>query len=109
VAIGLVHHAVPPGQLLEEAHETAERLARRSPVTVAAMKHAIYNGGSRSLRDGLHIEQAEFLAAVSSSQGQRGMGELVRRFPSNRPLSSVELLAQLPEWQRGEAIDLGES
>jgi enoyl-CoA hydratase/carnithine racemase len=108
VAIGLAHRAIPPGRLLEEAHQTAERLARRSPVTVAAIKHAIYKGGSRSLRNGLHIEQAEFLAVTSSSRGQQGMSELLRRYPSNSPLPSVELLAQLPEWQRGEAIDLGE-
>ena len=61
----------------------------------------------RLLRGGLRIEQAEFLAAASSSQGLSGMSELVRRYPSNRPLPSIELLTQLPEWQRGEAIDLG--
>ncbi len=108
VVIGLVHRALPSGRLLEEAHETAERLARRSPVTVEAIKHAAYKSGSRSLRDGLRIEQAGFLVAASSSQGQQGMSEWVRRYPSNTPLPSVELLAQLPQWQRGEVIDLGE-
>ncbi len=107
VTIGLVHRAVPVERLLEEACEVAKRLARRSPVTVAAIKRAVYKGSSRSLRGGLRIEQAEFLAAASSSQGLRGMSELVRRYPSNKPLPSIELLAQLPEWQRGEAIDLG--
>ena len=34
----------------------------------------------RLLKGGLRIEQAEFLAAASSSQGLSGMSELLRRY-----------------------------
>ena len=39
--IGLVHRVVPPDALLDEARATAERLARRAPATVAALKRAV--------------------------------------------------------------------
>ena len=41
---GLVHHVVDPARLMERAAETAARLARRSPVAVAALKRAVYEG-----------------------------------------------------------------
>src|SRR4051812_16510008 len=44
---GLIHRVVPAGELMPEARATAERLARRSPVSVAAAKRAVYEGGSR--------------------------------------------------------------
>ena len=72
-----------------------EYLARRAP-------------GERCFATWTSREQAGFLVAASSSQGQQGMSEWVRRYPSNTPLPSVELLAQLPQWQRGQVIDLGE-
>lgn len=70
---GLVHRVLPPGDLLAAAQATAERLARRAPATVGALKRAVYDGGSRSLAAGLHVERAEFLAIASAPAAIRGM------------------------------------
>ena len=70
---GLVHAVLAPGELLAAARATAERLARRAPATVGALKRAVYDGGSRSLAAGLHVERAEFLAIASAPAALRGM------------------------------------
>ncbi len=70
---GLVHRVVPADALLAEAQGTAARLARRAPATVGALKRAVYDGGSRSLAAGLHVERAEFLAVASAPPAIRGM------------------------------------
>src|SRR5204863_3294279 len=70
---GLVHRVTEPGALLAEALSTAERLARRSPEAVGALKRAVYDGGSRPLEDGLHIERAGFLSTASTSAARRAL------------------------------------
>ena len=45
----------------------------RPKESVAAIKRAVYFGGSMSLTDGLHVERAEFLARALSKEGQRLM------------------------------------
>ncbi|MBB3036696.1 enoyl-CoA hydratase/isomerase family protein [Hoyosella altamirensis] len=86
--IGYVHHLVEPERLLEFAAETAERLARRSPAAVKAIKHAVY--GDPSLASGLHRERAEFVAAGSTKEARAAMR------------AYLEFLDQLEE--RGEDI-----
>lgn len=71
--IGLIHRVVAPERLLEDAIETAQRLARRPRVAVAAAKRAIYEGGSMDLPAGLHVERAAFMQALTSPAAQRGM------------------------------------
>jgi enoyl-CoA hydratase/carnithine racemase len=107
VELGLVHRAVAPDRLLEETRVTAERLARRSPGSVGVLKRSVYEGASRSMGEGLHIDRAGAIATVSSQQGQIALSELVRRYPSSRPLPSAEYLRELEAWQRGEVVDLG--
>lgn len=105
---GLVHRVVPPEQLLDQAQAMAERFARRSPVTVATTKRAVYEGASRSLRNGLRLEQAGFVASASSKAAQRAMkafadqiDELDESVPS--PWADP---AAMPAWQEGTAVDL---
>jgi enoyl-CoA hydratase len=105
---GLVHRLVPPERLLDEARATAERLARRSPLSVAAAKRAVYEGGSRSLPEGLHIERAGFLAAASSPQAVRAMkayATQVEDLPDDvaSPWADPE---SMRAWQAGEVVDL---
>jgi enoyl-CoA hydratase len=46
---------------------------------VAAVKRAVYIGGSRGLEDGLHVEHAEFLSAVASPGAQAAMMAYIER------------------------------
>jgi enoyl-CoA hydratase len=103
---GLVHRIVDRTSLLEEAVATAERLARRSPAAVAGLKRAVYEGASRPLTEGLHIERAEFLAAASTDAAKRAMQEYadeVERLGDIAPWQAEDVMER---WQDGTAVDM---
>jgi enoyl-CoA hydratase len=62
--IGLVDRIVPPGKLMEEAMNLADKIATRSPAAVRAAKKAINEGLDVSLSDGLIIER-NYLAQLA--------------------------------------------
>jgi enoyl-CoA hydratase/carnithine racemase len=71
--IGLVNRVVPAAELLPNAQELAERLARRSPLAVREIKRCVYDGGSRRLSAGLRVEEASMLTTVSSAASLRAL------------------------------------
>jgi enoyl-CoA hydratase/carnithine racemase len=58
----LVHRVVAAEDLMLEADTVAERLARRSPYAVSALKRAVYFGGPRSLSSALDYELSCFVS-----------------------------------------------
>jgi enoyl-CoA hydratase/carnithine racemase len=103
---GLVHRTADSAKLLDEALAIGERLARRSPVAVQALKRAVYEGASRPLAEGLHIERAGFLAASSTTAAKRAMGvyaEEVERLGDAAPWQTESVMER---WQSGEAVDM---
>jgi enoyl-CoA hydratase/carnithine racemase len=100
--LGLVHRLISEEQLLAETQATAARLARRSPVAIAALKRAVYFGTSRRLSRGLDMELAGFLAAGSTRAMARGlptyMAELQR-------LGDTPFLADPGPWIEGTKVD----
>ena len=102
---GLVHRAVAPEALLDEAAATAARLARRAPATVAALKRAVYEGGSRSLPEGLHVERAAFLSVAARPEAigaMRAYVDQVQERDDAAPWQHDE------RWREGTAFDLVE-
>src|SRR5438045_1056886 len=77
--IGYVDEVTPADELIDRAVALADRLAQRLKFTVAAVKRAAYIGGSLSLEDGLHVENAEFLSTLASPGAQVAMLEYMRR------------------------------
>ncbi|WP_419996944.1 enoyl-CoA hydratase/isomerase family protein [Streptomyces boninensis] len=73
LALGAVDEVVPQDQVLSRAIALAEHFGARTKGSVAAIKRAVYFGGSMPLEDGLHVERAEFLTTALSSEGQRLM------------------------------------
>lgn len=73
LAIGAVDDVVPQEQLLDRAIELAGYFGTRAKRSIAAIKRAVYFGGSMPLPDGLHTERAEFLTTALSKQGQELM------------------------------------
>jgi len=67
---GAVDEVVPPGEVVARATELAKHFGSRSKGSVAAIKKAVYFGGSMSLSEGLHVERSEFLMADQSKDGQ---------------------------------------
>lgn len=103
---GLVHRIVAPGELVEAARETAERMARRSPQAVAALKRAVYEGGSAPLERGLQIERAGFLSVSSSAAARRAVASFddeVNALADGSPWTTPALYEP---WRTGEAEDL---
>ena len=71
--IGYVDDVVAPDELIDRAVVLGEHFAQRLKFTVAAVKRAAYLGGSLSLEDGLHVENAEFLSTLASPGAQQAM------------------------------------
>jgi enoyl-CoA hydratase/carnithine racemase len=104
--LGLVHRVVAPEALAGEAATTAERLARRAPGTVAALKRAVYDGATRGLGDGMHRERAAFMSVAARPAAVRAMRayvEEVERLDDTVPFADEERMAR---WQEGVAVDL---
>lgn len=106
VGLGLVHRLVKPARLMDEAVRTGERLARRSPTAVGALKRAVYEGASRPLGEGLHIERAGFLAAASTEAAGRAMAVYVREVEAAGDVTSEEALTGFDQWREGTAVDM---
>jgi enoyl-CoA hydratase/carnithine racemase len=104
-SIGLVHRTLERERLLDDAVETAERLARRSPASIAALKRAVYEGASRPLAEGLHIERAGFLAAASTPAARRAMRAYADEVEElgDAPWQSRDVMTR---WQEGTAVDM---
>ena len=100
VELGLVHRTVASDELSEVARATAERLARRSAVTVGALKRAVYFGGTAGLEEGLAMEREGFHVAVSSAAAARALRAYVEQ-----GAALADITAILP-WREGTAVDL---
>jgi enoyl-CoA hydratase len=104
--VGLVHRTVASASLTTEAQATAARLARRSNASIGALKRAVYDGGSRPLEAGLHVERAGFLATASTAAARRAMetyADELERLGDVAPWQTSEVLER---WQEGTAVDL---
>lgn len=75
LALGAVDDVVAQGEVLDRAIALAEHFGARAKGSVAAIKRAVYFGGSMSLEDGLHVERTEFLTTALSHEGQRLMSQ----------------------------------
>jgi enoyl-CoA hydratase/carnithine racemase len=73
LANGAVDEVVPQEEVVARATELAERFGSRSKGAVAAIKRAVYFGGSKSLSEGLHVARTEFFTRVLAKDGQELM------------------------------------
>jgi enoyl-CoA hydratase len=67
LALGLVHEVVPDA--LARARALASALAELSPVAIAEIKRAVYQGSEVHLEAGLAIEGEAFMATMFSDEG----------------------------------------
>jgi enoyl-CoA hydratase/carnithine racemase len=104
--VGLVHRTVEPQALLEEAQATAARLARRAPASVAALKRAVYEGGSRPFDEGLHVERAGFVSLASRPPAIAAMRAYVDELQRRGDAAPWEADEVMGRWQEGTAVDL---
>ena len=105
--LGLVHRVVAPEALAGEAAATAERLSRRAPGTVAALKRAVYDGATRGLADGMHRERAAFMSVTARPAAVRAMRAYIEEVEhlddEAVPFADEDRMSR---WQEGVAVDL---
>ena len=106
LATGLIHRVAEPERLLAGATATAERLARRSPKAVAALKRAVYEGSARPLEEGLHIERAGFLSVSSTAAAKRAMRSYSEQVEQLGEIAPWQAREAMSEWQDGTAADM---
>ena len=75
LAFGLVHEVAPDA--LARARALAAGLAELSPVAIAEIKRAVYQGVELHLDAGLVVESESFMATMFSSEGLETMREYV--------------------------------
>ncbi|MEO8458120.1 MAG: enoyl-CoA hydratase/isomerase family protein [Chloroflexota bacterium] len=81
--IGLVHKAVEPDRVLDEAMALATELASRPSLSVALIKQCILKGSEMPLVEALHFEQDAFWKTMRSEDAIRLMRAYLK---SERPL-----------------------
>jgi enoyl-CoA hydratase/carnithine racemase len=103
LALGLVHRVVSEQQLLAEAQATGARLARRSPVAVAALKRCLYFGTDRRFSRALDLELAGFAAAGFTPGARRALQPYLDDLER---LGDSPFLADPEPWVEGTRFDL---
>ena len=88
--IGLVDEVVSPSALLERALALAAYLGSRPRDSIAAIKRAVYLGGSMTLDEGLHLERTEFITISPSDTAQALMVGYLERTVSDGDLPLFE-------------------
>jgi enoyl-CoA hydratase/carnithine racemase len=76
--IGLVSHIVPAEQLMERAHEIAQKICDRGPLAVRAAKEAMQRGQDMSMENALAFEDvllARLLGTADAKEGPRAFAE----------------------------------
>jgi enoyl-CoA hydratase len=95
--IGWVHAVLPAAELAPEAAAAAQRMARRSPESVAGAKRAVYEGASLPLAQGLALERKWFLSTAMKAYVE----EL--KSADAAPFAASE---RARAWEEGTAADL---
>jgi len=103
LALGLVHRVIPKQQLVAEAQTTAARLARRNPVSVAALKRAVYFGMDRPLRRALDFELGGCTASGFTPAARRAQQPYLDDLER---LGDTPFLADPKPWTEGTRVDL---
>jgi enoyl-CoA hydratase len=103
LALGLVHRVVSERRLLAEAQATGARLARRSPVAVAALKRCLYFGTDRSFSRALDLELAGFAAAGLTPGARRALQPYLEDLER---LGDTPFLSDPKPWIEGTRFDL---
>jgi enoyl-CoA hydratase len=76
-AMGLIHEALEPGELMPRVMELAQTLARRAPLAMAQAKRDVREGSRMSYPRGRAVDLATASAAIGSEDAVTGMSQYV--------------------------------
>ena len=78
-SIGLISRTVPAGELMEEVHKVARKIAQYSPPVVAKAKDCVNAAFEGSLAEGLTYEKREFWSCFALQDQKEGMAAFVQK------------------------------
>ncbi|MEU3901037.1 enoyl-CoA hydratase-related protein [Streptomyces sp. NPDC045251] len=81
LALGLVDRVVPAGEVYEQAHAWAARLAKGPAIALRAAKEAIDTGLETDIDTGLAVERNWFAGLFATEDRERGMRSFVEEGP----------------------------
>lgn len=81
--IGLVNDVFPPAELMPAARSMAEKIASKSPATVALLKRAVNEGLEVDARSAADIEAVYFGIAVGTEDRREGTAAFLEKRPAN--------------------------
>lgn len=102
VELGLVHRALPPDELVAEATNLAERLARRSSILNREIKRMIHDAGSRTFARATAMEAASLVRTMSTSDARRSLAHYNQWLGNHSPPTDGDVRAGL-----GHLLDCG--
>jgi enoyl-CoA hydratase/carnithine racemase len=80
--MGLINQIVPHGDLLNAAHDMAQRIVRHSPLTAASIITAVTRGLNMTIGEGLQVEREQFARMAPTHDLREGLEAWsVRRAP----------------------------
>jgi enoyl-CoA hydratase len=79
LAIGLVNAVVPPAELLDRARATAQKIASKAPLAVAASKRALQKGYDADLTTACELEATAFSTLFASEDMREGTKAFVEK------------------------------
>merc|ERR1712168_966299 len=79
LAAGLVSKVCPPGELVDEAIKTADKIAKNSPLILRMCKEAVNKSQELSLSDGLDYERRLFHGTFATEDRKEGMTAFVEK------------------------------
>jgi enoyl-CoA hydratase/carnithine racemase len=100
---GLITKLVSREQLMPEAMAIAERMARRNPAAVAAIKDCVHTGGSSPLAVGIRREQGGFGTSALVPEAANAMTKYLSGI--DELLGPKSNLADFQSWKDGTAVD----
>lgn len=80
---GLVSKVVPPGELVDAAVKTADKIASHSQLTVQMCKEAVNAAYEMTLKEGLRYELSLFHTTFSTDDRREGMTAFVEKRKAN--------------------------
>jgi enoyl-CoA hydratase len=100
--LGIVDELVDdPDQVVDVAVTRAAHLGSRIKAAVASTKRSVYLGSSLPLRDGLRVEQAEFLSTIATDDARAAMRAYVERTERTGELPGYDAEAMAETLERG--------
>lgn len=76
---GLVSRIVPAKKLMDEAHDVAQKIAEKSPLSVLANKESVDRSYETTLAEGLLFERRTFHSLFATEDQSEGMAAFVEK------------------------------